>query len=62
MQSDLLSINLLAAAIPVCVDEKPVVLHAEVRPARPMLPGRILRPDSEYKREGTANVFWCWIT
>jgi hypothetical protein len=41
----------------VCVDEKPVVLHAEVRPARPMRPGRILRRDSEYKRCGTANVF-----
>jgi hypothetical protein len=35
----------------VCVDEKPVVLHADVRP------GRILRRDSEYKRCGTANVF-----
>ena len=41
----------------VCVDEKPVVLHAEVRPPRPLRPGRILRRDSEYKRQGTANVF-----
>jgi len=41
----------------VCVDEKPVVLHADVRPPRPMRPGRVLRRDSEYKREGTANVF-----
>lgn len=41
----------------VCVDEKPVVLHADVRPARPMSPGRILRRDSEYKRCGTADVF-----
>jgi hypothetical protein len=41
----------------VCVDEKPVVLHADVRPARPMRPGQILRRDSEYKRCGTANVF-----
>jgi hypothetical protein len=41
----------------VCVDEKPVVLHADVRPPRPMRPGRIVRRDSEYKREGTANVF-----
>ncbi|MGA2897288.1 MAG: transposase [Acidobacteriaceae bacterium] len=41
----------------VCVDEKPVVLHAELRPARPKRPGRILRRDSEYKRCGTANVF-----
>ena len=41
----------------VCVDEKPVVLHADVRRARPMRPGRILRRDSEYKRCATANVF-----
>lgn len=41
----------------VCVDEKPVVLHRDVRPPRPMRPGQVLRPDSEYKREGTANVF-----
>jgi hypothetical protein len=41
----------------VCVDEKPVVLHADVRPPRPMRPGRIARRDSEYERCGTANVF-----
>jgi hypothetical protein len=41
----------------VCVDEKPVVLHADVRPPRPLRPGRVARRDSEYKREGTANVF-----
>ena len=41
----------------VCIDEKPVVLHADVRPPRPMRPGRIARRDSEYKRQGTANVF-----
>jgi transposase len=41
----------------VCVDEKPVVLHANVRPPRPMRPGRVLRPDCEYERRGTANVF-----
>ena len=28
----------------VCVDEKPVVLHADVRPPRPMRPGQVLRP------------------
>jgi transposase len=39
------------------MDEKPVVLHADVRPPRPMRPGRIMRRDSEYKRCGTANVF-----
>ena len=41
----------------VCVDEKPVVLHADVRPPRPMRPGRIARRDCEYERRGTANVF-----
>ncbi len=41
----------------VCVDEKPVALHADVRPPRPMRPGRIARRDSEYRRCGTANVF-----
>jgi hypothetical protein len=41
----------------VCIDEKPVVLHAEVRPPRPMQPGRIARRDCEYERRGTANAF-----
>jgi transposase len=41
----------------ICVDEKPVVLHADVRPPRPMRPGQILRRDCEYERRGTANVF-----
>src|ERR1700747_1639025 len=41
----------------VCIDEKPVVLHADLRPPRPMHPGRILRRDSEYERRGTANAF-----
>src|SRR5271166_1171408 len=41
----------------VCVDEKPVVLHQEVRPAVEMQPGRVARRDSEYRRCGTANVF-----
>jgi len=41
----------------VCVDEKPVVLHADVRPPRPMRPGRVALRDSEYKRQGAANVF-----
>ncbi len=39
----------------VCLDEKPVSLHDDVRPARPMAP--VKRPDNEYKRCGTANVF-----
>lgn len=41
----------------VCLDEKPVTLHADVRPASPAVPGREARQDNEYERRGTANVF-----
>ena len=41
----------------ICLDEKPVTLHAEVRPSSPARPGREARRDSEYERRGTANVF-----
>ncbi len=41
----------------ICLDEKPVTLHAEVRPTTPAAPGREARRDNEYKRCGTANVF-----
>jgi len=41
----------------VCLDEKPITLHAEVRPPSAAVPGREARRDSEYKRRGTANVF-----
>jgi len=41
----------------VCLDEKPVVLHAEVRAPLPAQPGQIAKRDSEYERCGTANVF-----
>jgi len=41
----------------ICVDEKPVVLHADTRPSVPVRPGRVGRRDYEYKRCGTANVF-----
>ncbi len=40
-----------------CLDEKPISLHADVRPPRPISPGKPARPDNEYKRCGTANVF-----
>jgi hypothetical protein len=40
-----------------CLDEKPISLHADVRPPRPLSPGKPPRPDNEYKRCGTANVF-----
>jgi len=41
----------------VCLDEKPVTLHADVRPASRAVPGREARRDNEYERCGTANVF-----
>ena len=41
----------------VCVDEKPVSLHADVRPGSAAAPGREARRDNEDKRNGTANVF-----
>jgi hypothetical protein len=41
----------------VCFDEKPVTLHADVRPPTAAAPGREARHDSEYERRGTANVF-----
>jgi DDE superfamily endonuclease len=41
----------------VCLDEKPVSLHADVRAGSPAQPGQEARRDNEYKRCGTANVF-----
>lgn len=41
----------------VCLDEKPVTLHADVRSPTPAAPGCEARLDSEYERRGTANVF-----
>src|SRR5579863_1281175 len=41
----------------VCLDEKPVSLHAEIRPSQPARPGHLAKRDSEYERCGTANVF-----
>jgi hypothetical protein len=41
----------------VCIDEKPVVLHRDIRAPKPALPGHVARRDYEYKRCGTANVF-----
>lgn len=48
----------LSAAEPVvCVDEKPVTLHQEVRDPIPMKPGSVAKRDNEYERCGTANAF-----
>ena len=41
----------------VCLDEKPVVLHADVRAGLPLAPGHVERRDYEYERRGTANLF-----
>jgi DDE superfamily endonuclease len=41
----------------VCLDEKPVVLHAAARPSRPAAPGQVERRAYEYVRQGTAAVF-----
>ncbi len=41
----------------VCLDEKPVSLHADVRPPIAAKPGKPAKQDNEYERCGTANVF-----
>ena len=41
----------------VCVDEKPVTLHKDVRDPIPMKPGSVAKRDNEYERCGTANAF-----
>ncbi len=41
----------------VCLDEKPITLHADVRPRSPAVPGREASLDNEYERRRTANVF-----
>jgi hypothetical protein len=46
-----------AAEPVVCLDEKPVSWHADVRPPLPSRPGQVAKRDNEYQRCGTANVF-----
>lgn len=41
----------------VCLDETSKQLILETRPAIPMKPGRLVRSDYEYERNGTANLF-----
>ena len=41
----------------VCLDEKPVVLHRDLRPPTQAQPQQPAKRDHEYKRCGTANVF-----
>ena len=46
-----------AAEPVVCLDEKPVSLHAHVRPPIPASCGKPGKIDNEYRRCGTANIF-----
>lgn len=41
----------------VCFDEKPLVVHGEVRESLPVKPGHPQHSDYEYERLGTANLF-----
>jgi len=41
----------------VCIDEMSTQLIGEVRAPLPAEPGKPLRYDTEYKRNGTANIF-----
>jgi hypothetical protein len=41
----------------VCLDEKPISLHDDVRPPIPAQPGKPAKQDNEYARCGVANVF-----
>jgi DDE superfamily endonuclease len=44
----------------VCVDERPVQLIGDIREPIPPDTGRVKRVDSEYKRNGTCNIFGCF--
>jgi hypothetical protein len=41
----------------VCFDETNKALRSHTRPPQRAIPGRPARQDSEYGREGTANIF-----
>ena len=41
----------------VCFDERPCVLHGDIRPTTPAQPGQAARYDYEYQRNGTCNLF-----
>ncbi len=44
----------------VCLDEKSKELHGEMREPLPPMPGKAKRVDSEYARNGVANLF-LWL-
>jgi hypothetical protein len=44
----------------VCLDEKSKELHSQIRQPLPLAPGKARREDSEYKRNGVANLF-LWV-
>ncbi len=44
----------------VCLDEKSKELHGEVRQPLPATPGKAKQVDSEYGRNGVANLF-LWL-
>ena len=41
----------------ICLDEKSKELHGHLREPEPIRPGAAAREDSEYARQGTANLF-----
>jgi len=43
-----------------CLDEKSKELHGEMREPLPPMPGKAKRVDSEYARNGVANLF-LWL-
>lgn len=44
----------------ICLDEKSKELHGQIREPLPPQPGKARREDSEYVRNGTANLF-LWV-
>jgi hypothetical protein len=43
----------------ICVDEKPITLQADLRPASPAVPGREARRDNEYEPRNRQCLLCC---